>query len=84
VEVLNKVYVRNIKKILTELTRRFSHTSINSINTCHLQQGRMNPEYSIVLRKTYSSEEKKDSQNMKGYLACGFIASAGSITKSAS
>jgi hypothetical protein len=40
---------------------------------CHLQQGRTNPEYSIVLCKTYPSEEEKDSKDMQGYLACGLL-----------
>jgi hypothetical protein len=65
-EVLNKVYVRNVKEILAEPTRRFPHTSVCSINTCHLQQGRTNPEYSIVLRKTYPSEENKSLQRYVG------------------
>jgi hypothetical protein len=79
--VINQLYIRNVKEILTEPARRFPHTSVSSINTCHLQQGRTNPEYSIVLCKTYSSGGKKDSNDMQGYLACGFIAFAGSITK---
>jgi hypothetical protein len=59
IRVLNKVYVHNIKKILAEPTRRFLHTSVSSINTYHLQQGRINPEYLIVLCKTYPSEGNK-------------------------
>jgi hypothetical protein len=84
VETLNKLYVCNIKEILSEPTRRFPYTSVNSLNTYHLQHGRINPEYSIVLYKTYPSEKIKDSKDMHGYRACGFIASAGSITRCAS
>ena len=78
-EVSNKLYVRNVKEILAEPTRRFPHTSVISTCSYHLQQGRTNPEYSIVLRKTYPSGGRKDSKDMQGYLACGFIASAGAL-----
>jgi hypothetical protein len=44
---------------------------VSFINACHLQQGRTNPKYSIVFRKTYPSRGKKDSKDMQGYLACG-------------
>jgi hypothetical protein len=44
------------------------------INTWHLQQGRTNPEYSIVLHKTYpTGGNKKDSKGMQGYLARGLL-----------
>jgi hypothetical protein len=36
VEVLSKLYVHNIKKILAEPTRRFPHTSVNFTCSCHL------------------------------------------------
>jgi hypothetical protein len=64
VEVLNKLYVRNIKEILTEPTRSFFHTSVSPTCPCHLQQGRTNSEYSIVLCKTYPSGGKK---RLQGY-----------------
>jgi ribosomal protein L30E len=52
--------------------------------TCHLQQGRTNPEYSIVLRKTYPSEEKKRLQGYARLSGLWVIVAAGSITKGAS
>ena len=45
----------------------------------HLQQGKTNPEYLIVLRKTYPLGGKKDSNDMQGYLTYGFIAFAGAL-----
>jgi hypothetical protein len=84
VEVLNKLYFRNVKEILAELTRRLPHTSVSSINTYHLQQGRTNPEYSIVLYKTYLSEGKRRLQGCARLSGLRVIATAGSITKYAS
>jgi hypothetical protein len=65
VRVTNQLYIRNAKEILTEPTRRFPHTKVIFKNTCHLQQGRTNPEYSIVLCKTYLSEGNK---RLQGYV----------------
>jgi hypothetical protein len=53
-------------------------------NTCHLQQGRTNPEYSIILRKTYPSRGKKRLQGYTRLSGLWFIATAESITKGAS
>jgi hypothetical protein len=33
VRVINQLYICNIKEILTEPTRRFSHTSVSSIKS---------------------------------------------------
>jgi hypothetical protein len=84
VEVLSKLYVRYVKKIVTEPTRRFSHTSVSFTCSYHLQQGRTNPEYSIILRKTYPSGGKKRLQGYARLSDLWIIATAGSITKSAS
>jgi hypothetical protein len=84
VRVINQLYIRNVKEILTEPTRRFPHTRVIFKNTCHLQQGRTNPEYSIVLRKTYPSEGKKRLQGYARLSGLWVIATAGSITKGAS
>jgi hypothetical protein len=54
---------------------------VSFINTCHLQQGRTNPEYSIVPRKTYQG--RKDFKDMQASLAYRFIAAVESITKRA-
>jgi hypothetical protein len=84
VRVINQLYICNVKEILTEPTRRFSHTNVIFKNTCHLQQDRTNPEYSIVLRKTYPSEEKKRLRGYARLSGLWVIATAGSITKGAS
>jgi hypothetical protein len=84
VRVINQLYIRNVKEILTEPTKRFPHTTVICKNTCHLQQGRTNPEYSIVLRKTYPSEGKKRLQGYARLSGLWVIATAGSITKGAS
>ena len=80
-EVSNKLYVRNVKEILAEPTRRFPHTSVGSTCSCHLQQGRTNLEYSIVLRKADPSGGKKRLQGYARLSGLWVIASAGSITK---
>jgi hypothetical protein len=84
VRVINQLYIRNVREILTEPTRRFPHIKVSFKNTCHLQQGRTNPEYSIVLCKTYPSEEKKRLQGYARLSGLWVIATAGSITKGAS
>jgi hypothetical protein len=48
------------------------------------QQGRINPEYSIVLRRTYPSGGKKILQRYVGLSGWWVIATTTSITKSAS
>jgi hypothetical protein len=37
VEVLNKLYARNVRETIAEPIRRFPHTSVSSICFCHLQ-----------------------------------------------
>ena len=52
--VINKNYDRSVKEILSEPTRRNPHTKVSS--SVHLSPaigGNKNPEYSIVLSKTY-------------------------------
>jgi hypothetical protein len=83
-KTLNNLYICDIKKILTEPIRRFPHTSVSSKCSCHLQQGRTNPEHSIVLRKTYPSEGKKRLQEYARLSGLWVIATAGSIIKGAS
>jgi hypothetical protein len=61
-EGLNKHYDRSVKEILSEPIRRFPHTRVSSTCSYHLQQGRTNLEYSIVLHKTYPSGGKKRLQ----------------------
>jgi hypothetical protein len=84
VRVINQLYIRNVKEILTEPTRRFPHTNVIFKNTYHLQQDRTNLEYSIVLRKTYPSEGKKILQGYARLSGLWVIATAESITKGAS
>jgi hypothetical protein len=73
VENLNKLQIHNVKEILAKLTKRFPHTRVSSTCFYHLQQGRTNPKYSIVLRKIYPSGGKKYSKDMQGFLACGLL-----------
>ena len=57
--VINNNYDRSVKEILSEPTRRNPHTNVSS--SLHLlpATGGINPEYSIVLSKTYPTGEKK-------------------------
>ena len=57
--VINKNYDRSVKEILSESARRNPHTKVSS--SFHLSPaiGGINLEYSIVLSKIYSTEEKK-------------------------
>jgi hypothetical protein len=59
--------------MLAEPTRRFSHTSVSS--SIHLSSAteEKNPEYSIILSKTYLTGENKKTKDMQGYLACGLL-----------
>jgi hypothetical protein len=84
VKVINQLYIRNVKEILTEPTRRFPYTNVICKNTCHLQQGRTNPEYSIVLRRTYPSEGKNRLQGYARLSGLWVIATARTITKGTS
>ena len=82
-EVSNKLYIRNVKEILVEPIRRFPHVSAPHVLVTYnkVEQILNNQLYSARLTR---QEEINDSKDIQGYLACGFIASAGSITKRAS
>ena len=84
VEVSNKLYVHNIKEILADPTRRFPHTSVSSTCSCHLQQGQTNPEYLIVLCKTYPSGGKKRLQGCARLFGLWVIASTEALLTHAS
>ena len=57
--VINKNYDRSVKEILSKPTKKNPHTRSALASTCHLQQGEINPEYSVVLSKTYPTGGKK-------------------------
>ena len=70
------------KGILSEPTRRNPHTRVSS--SIHLSPATgVNKTLSTQLysARLTQQEKRKDSKDMQGYLACGFIAFAGSITK---
>ena len=50
------------------------HTRVSS--SIHLEQTLSTQLYSARLNR---QEERKDSKDMQGYLACGFIASVGAL-----
>ena len=56
--VINKDYDRSVKEILSEPTRRNPHTRVSSSFHLSPATGGINPEYSIVLSKTYPIGEK--------------------------
>ena len=62
--VINKDYDRSVKKILAEPTRRNPHTRVSSSLHLSPATGEKNPEYSIVLSKTYPTGGKK---RLQGY-----------------
>ena len=80
--VVNRDYDRNVKEILSGPTRRNPHTRVSS-------SIRLSPvigENKTLSTQLYSArlirqEERKDSKDMQGYLACGFIASVGALLK---
>ena len=69
-EVSNKLYVHNIKEILAEPARRFP------VTYNRVEQTQSTQLYSTRLT---CQEKRKDSKDMQGYLACGFIASTGAL-----
>ena len=80
-KVLIKLYVRNVKEILTEPTRRFAHTrpAPHVPVTCNRVEQTLSTQlYSARLTR---QEERIDSKDMQGYLACGFVASVGALLK---
>ena len=59
VRVISEHYNRNVKGIFSEPTKRFPHTrGSSSIHLSPATRGDKNPEYSIVLSKTYPKREK--------------------------
>ena len=78
-EVSNKLYIRNVKEILAEPTRRF-HTQVSAphvLVTCNMVEQTLSSQ--LYSARLTSQEERKDSKDMQGYLACGFIASVGAL-----
>ena len=82
--VVNKNYDRSVKE-----------SSLSPPGGIHTQESAKHPpitcnrENKTLSTQLYSTrltrqEERKDSKDMQGYLACGFIAFAESITKRAS
>ena len=85
VRVINKNYDHSVKEILSEPTRRNPHTKVSSsIHLSPATEGNKTLSTQLYLTRLARQEERKDSKDMQGYLACGFIAFAGSITKCAS
>jgi hypothetical protein len=83
-EVLNKLYVRNIKEILTEPTTRF-HTQVLAPKTpitCNRVEQTLSTQlYSIRLTRQEERKESKDYARLSGlWVYC----TARSIAKSAS
>ena len=81
---MNKDYDRSVKESSMSPSGGI-HTKVSS--SIHLSPA--TGENKTLSTQLYSArlkrqEERKDSKGMQGYLACGFIASAGSITKRAS
>ena len=80
--VINKNYDHSVKEILSEPTRRNPHTRGRS----SIHQSPAIGENKTLSSQLYSTrltrqEERKDSKDMQGYLACGFIASTGALLK---
>ena len=78
--VINKDYDRSVKEILSEPTRRNPHTKVSS--SLHLSpttKGNKTLITQLYLARLTQQEERKDSKDMQGFLACGFIASAGAL-----
>ena len=85
VRVINENYDRSVKEILSEPTRRNPHTRVSSsIRLSPARGGNKTLSTQLYSTRLTRQEERKDSKDMQGYLVCGFIASAGSITKRAS
>ena len=81
---MNKNYDHSVKETSLSPPGGF-RTQVSALaSTCHLQQGRTNPEFSIVLRKAYPSGGKKRLQGYARLSGLWVIAFAGSITKHAS
>ena len=83
--VINKNYDRNEKEILAEPTRRNPNTKVSfSLHLSPATGGNKTLSTQLYSARLTRQEERKDSNDMQGYLTCEFIAFAGSITKCAS
>jgi hypothetical protein len=82
VRVINQLYIRNVKEILTEPTRRFPHTSVSlsAPVTCN----RVEQTLSTQLYSARLTRQKKRLQGYARLSGLWVIATAGSITKGAS
>jgi hypothetical protein len=83
-EVLNELYVRNVKEILAEPTRRFSYTrsALSAPVTCNRVEQTLSTQlYSAILTR---QEERKRLQGYARLSGLWVIVTAGSITKGAS
>jgi hypothetical protein len=65
VRVINQRYIRNVKGILTEPTRRFLHTNVSSKN--------LSPATQLYSARLIRQKKRKDSKDMQGYLAYGLL-----------
>ena len=71
-------------KEVSEPTRRFLHTKVIYHPSVTCNRGNKTLSTQLCSARLTRQKERKDFKDMQGYLACGFIASAGSITKRAS
>ena len=81
VRVINKNYDRSVKKILSEPTMRNPHTTVSFSIHLSPATGEKTLSTQLYSARLTRQEKRKDSKDMQGYLAYGFIAFAGSITK---
>jgi len=80
VRVINKNYDRSVKKILSEPIRRNPHTKVSSsIHLLPATGGNKTLSTQLYLARLTRQVERKDSKDMQGYLAYGFITSAGAL-----
>ena len=77
-------YYRSAKGILSKPTRRFPHTKVIYHLSITCNRGNKTLSTQLYSARLTRQEERKDSNDMQGYLTCEFIAFAGSITKCAS
>ena len=80
--VINNNYDRGVKESSLSLPGDI-HTQGSALaSTYHMQQEENKTlSTQLYLARLTRQEERKDSKDMQGYLACGFIAFVGSITK---
>ena len=80
--VINKDYDRSIKENLSEPTRKNPHIKVSS--SLHLSPttgGNKTLSTQLYLARLTRQEKRKDSKDMQGYMAYGFIVSAGALLK---